>query len=163
MFLQQLSAMAQDVAVTEYLERAKEIDQIPRDVSAEQFRRVLRVMAINKLAQTIYVPKKYEGTITLIRTQVPAGMDPCYGLEKLADAGVQVFEIKNSHHLSFINEPELARTLLRCRSSFHGKQCWRQIALAGKSPHEILQFQVSAGLCRNGCHPRHGDCNDHEM
>ncbi len=112
--LQQLSAMAQDVAVTEYLERAKEIDQIPRDVSAEQFRRVLRVMAINKLAQTIYVPKKYEGTITLIRTQVPAGMDPCYGLEKLADAGVQVFEIKNSHHLSFINEPELARTLLRC-------------------------------------------------
>jgi thioesterase domain-containing protein/acyl carrier protein len=102
--------------INEYLAAAKTLDLIPADINLSQFRRLLRVMATNDLAQKRYRPQPYPGTVTLFRTPVGEGADPYYGLADIAMGGVDVHEVPGNH-LEFVTGPNvqiLAEKLKAC-------------------------------------------------
>jgi thioesterase domain-containing protein/acyl carrier protein len=102
--------------ISGYLAAAKTLDLIPGDINLTQFRRLLRVMATNELAQKRYRPQPYPGTVTLFRTPVGEGADPYYGLADIVMGGVEVHEVPGTH-LKFVTEPSvqiLAEKLKAC-------------------------------------------------
>lgn len=88
-----------------YVAAAQSVDIVPPDVSVDQFARFLRVFGSNSLAHRQYIPTRYEGPVTLIRTAVPAGVDHTYGWGRHAP-NVTVHELPGPH-AAFMHEPHI--------------------------------------------------------
>ncbi|HEU4837458.1 MAG TPA: thioesterase domain-containing protein, partial [Pyrinomonadaceae bacterium] len=102
--VESLRELATDELMNHYLVSAKQLNLVPADISIDQFRQFLRVMASNQLALKSYRPQPYEGAVTLFRTPVSDGNDPYYGLGDLALGGVEVHEVPGNH-TAFLEDP----------------------------------------------------------
>jgi thioesterase domain-containing protein/acyl carrier protein len=98
--------LSRDELAEHYLLSAKSLNIVPADISMTQFRRFLRVMSSNQLAQKVYRPQPYEGAVVLFRTPVVNGADAFYGLSELARGGVEIYEVPGTH-TSFFEDPSV--------------------------------------------------------
>jgi thioesterase domain-containing protein len=102
--VESLSELTTDELMNHYLVSAKQLSLVPADISIDQFRQFLRVMASNQLALKSYRPQPYEGAVTLFRTPVSDDSDPYYGLADLALGGVEIHEVPGNH-TAFLEDP----------------------------------------------------------
>jgi thioesterase domain-containing protein len=92
-----IAAMTSEERLARYLALEKQAGRVPRDVSVDQFARLLRVYGTNVRARHAYQPRPYPGRLTLFRTDVPADLDEAYGWRALARGGVDIHPFEGEH------------------------------------------------------------------
>jgi len=102
----EMEALEPGEQLSRYLAKAKRDGIIPSDVSNQDFRRVLAVIAANRVARSLYHPKKFVGDVVLLRTKHLGG-DPAYGFSTLARA-TEVIEVEGSHN-KLLENPSVTR------------------------------------------------------
>src|SRR6185312_8784441 len=105
---EEMLALDHEKRIELYLERAKAADKIPFNLSQEQFRRLVRVSAINQLATLSYRAKKYPGRVTLLRIPSDQKENDCYGWDTLASGGIEMFLVPGTHD-EFLAAPSVVR------------------------------------------------------
>jgi hypothetical protein len=101
-----MEALEPGEQLSRYLAKAKLAGIIPSDVSDQDFRRVLAVIAANRIARSLYRPKKFAGNVVLLRTKHLGG-DPTYGFSTLART-TEVIEVEGKH-TSLLEDPSVIR------------------------------------------------------
>jgi thioesterase domain-containing protein len=101
-----LQLLAPEERISHCLMAAKLFDLVPSDISFDHFRRFVRVLGTNLIAETVYHPRPYRGLVTLFRSPVKNGVDPYYGFGDLAIGGIEVYEVPGDHY-TLLREPNV--------------------------------------------------------
>jgi amino acid adenylation domain-containing protein len=101
-----LQLLAPEERISHCLMAAKLLDLVPSDISFDHFRRFVRVLGTNLIAETVYHPRPYRGLVTLFRSPVKNGVDPYYGFGNLAIGGIEVYEVPGDHY-TLLREPNV--------------------------------------------------------
>jgi amino acid adenylation domain-containing protein len=116
------------------LELARERGLLSESFTLEQARRILNVNRATERAVTNFVPRRYRGDVTLIRSASPLASSPSdgeigdrslaapedYGWNRFVEGAVRVLETPGNHQ-TMIREPhcrELARLIKECLADF---------------------------------------------
>lgn len=83
--------------VVRFLEKLKSIDRIPQDITLEQFRRILNIMAINGRALSGYVPQPYPDDALLVTSTLDPNADPTMGWGQIIRGKLEVRIIPGKH------------------------------------------------------------------
>jgi thioesterase domain-containing protein len=108
-----LQSLTPEERIGHCLEVARSLDLVPSDIRLDQFRHFVRMLGVNLIATIRYRPRPYRGTVTLFRTPIEAGADPCSGFGSFAIGGIEVYEAPGNHY-TLIQEPnvkQIAETL----------------------------------------------------
>ena len=115
----ELCSMTHDERIAWYLQEGKTCEKIPDSVSQDQFRRLLKVIATNKVAISCYQTKPYPGRAILLRAPLlPGDEDETHGWAKLVLGGLEVFEVPGTHD-DFMSMPAVARVAEILTSYMH--------------------------------------------
>ena len=110
-------AMTHDQRIARYLQEGKASEKIPSSVSQDQFCRLLRVIASNKVAIACYQTKPYPGRAILLRVPLVRGdEDETHGWAGLILGGLEVFEVPGTHDdlMSMPGVGRVAEILVSC-------------------------------------------------
>jgi thioesterase domain-containing protein len=98
------------------LEKAREQDKVPFDISPAEMEATFQVFKANARAMNAYIPRTYDGRITLFKAGFRPALDATLGWGTLARGGVDVQEVSGSH-LTLVKQPHvqiLAERLKAC-------------------------------------------------
>jgi thioesterase domain-containing protein/acyl carrier protein len=114
---------ADSMSYEEQLERCIRIPEldgvVPLNITLSQFRRFLRVQAMNEAVVKRYRIQPYPGNLVLFRSEMTEGSGEGFGWERLAAGGVETHSFPEEHS-RFVAEPNVrlvAEKLTSCVSS----------------------------------------------
>jgi len=102
----EMEALEPREQLSRYLAKAKLDGIIPSDISDQDFQRVLAVIAANRIARSLYHPRRFAGDVVLLRTKHLGG-DPTYGFSTLART-TEVIEVEGDHS-RLLEKPTVTR------------------------------------------------------
>jgi thioesterase domain-containing protein len=111
-------ALAPDDRFRRYYAGAIASGRLPTDITEQQFRRFLRVMAINSVSRLTYTPALYPGDVTVFRAAGTQVIDVT-PLRQLVVGRIHVHDLPGTHH-RFLDEPQvaaIANVLMGCLAS----------------------------------------------
>ena len=121
----QLRQLDPDARLAYMMDVAKANYVIPSDFEFSQARSFLKVLRANLKAAANYMPKTYQGQITLFQArEQPAtenGRDPADGLSRLATGGVKVYEVPGNH-ISMFLKPYVRSLAARLKTCLDERQ-----------------------------------------
>jgi amino acid adenylation domain-containing protein len=105
----ELQQFAPEEQLNYILERSKNLNILPPEVSLEQMRHLMRVFQANREAMLSYIPQPYPGKIALLSASekpLQVKLDPTQGWGELATGGLDIQPIPGDHY-AILRDPHV--------------------------------------------------------